>query len=99
MPRKRIVSRTVEGTLVSFIGLNKATNETYSDTIHLYGKYPTTSKALKELKAMYDDSDRVALYITSAEPFFKRFGMSESKFMEQAEELPLLPSSTTEEEI
>ena len=98
MPRKRIVSRTVEGTLVNFIALNKVTNETYTDTMHLYGKFSSMSKALRELKKIFDDNDRVALYIVSAEPFYKRFGMDESKFLDMAEELPLLPSSTTEEE-
>lgn len=99
MPRKRIVSRTVKGTLATFIALDKASNETFTDTIHLYGEFSTASKALKVLKAMYDDNDRVALYITKTEPFYKRVGMDESKFIELAEELPPLPSNTTEEEI
>lgn len=99
MPRKRIVSRTVEGTLVNFIAFNKVDNATYTDSMHLYGKYTSASKALKALKSVFDDTDRVALYITSSEPFYKRFGMDESKFLDMAEELPLLPSSTTEEEI
>ena len=98
MARKRIVSRTVKGTFVSFISLDIASNQTSSATAYIYGDYATNDKLLKAVKKFYDNSEHIALYVTASEPFYKRFGMDESKFLELAEELPLLPGSFTEEE-
>lgn len=86
MARKAIVTRTIIGTEVDVLGLNTETCEAVTNTYILKGAYDA-SKALKQVKKMYDTDKIQNVKITDAREANRLYGMWEEDFIKNAFEL------------
>lgn len=85
---RNLVTRTIISTKVTALCLNVLTAEPYNETFNLPGTFKDTNKLKKVLEKTYNNDERVIAHIVSKEEISTLYGMSEEKFMANAEVLP-----------
>ena len=86
MARERMVTRTIESTLVQYLGLNISTRETIEDVTEIAGIVPD-NKLLDVVKKDCETDTFKVVTITGTEKRERLFGMREQEFFENAIEL------------
>lgn len=85
MARKRMVTRTIQSTTVSVLGINTDTAEPFNDEYNIAGTYKDDKKLLKAVKSAYDTESTQIVKIRDSYVKDTIYGMSEQKFMELAD--------------
>ena len=88
MARKPMVTRTIVSTQVNVLCLNLVTTEPFSKLITLPGTYKDEKTIMKQVSAEVDNKEVKAVNVLDKEIIKKLYGMSEAKFIKNAEELP-----------
>lgn len=85
---RNMVTRTIVSTKVNALCLNLLTAEPYNEYFTLAGTYKDNAKIKKVLEKDFNNDEHVIAHIVSAEPIETLYGMTEQKFIENAEVLP-----------
>lgn len=92
MARERMVTRTVLSTKVTCLTLDVQTAEPQNCTYEVAGTFPDdpkgNDKLLKLVRKQYETDTLKVVAIVAKETTEQLYGMSEQKFIEQAEVLP-----------
>lgn len=89
MARTPQVTRTILTTKVSVLCLNIKEQTTETREVTLPRTYKDDSHILKEVKKIIDNDETKAVHIVSAEVVETLYGMTEQRFIELADVLPL----------
>lgn len=84
MAREKMVTRTVEGTNVTVLGVNLETKATEERTFNVSGKYTDIEKLKKVAEKVGNSDTFKVVAVEKYEAFETLYGMSEVEFMEQA---------------
>lgn len=84
MAREKMVTRTVEGTNVTVLGVNLETKATEERTFNVSGKYTDVEKLKKVAEKVGNSDTFKVVAVEKYEAFETLYGMSEVEFMEQA---------------
>lgn len=87
MARVKMVTRTMEKTIVEVMMVNIDTADVTTMTFNIIGKY-TDVELLSKLKELYETDNIKLVHIVSNECKEILMGMSEEDFAKYAEELP-----------
>lgn len=98
MARKPIVSRTMKTTNVVATCVNMEHEELVTVECVLPRTYPTEKALTKAMEAYAADNGMKFVSVRTATVSETRYGMSEQKFIENAEILPPLPEKVTAEQ-
>lgn len=85
---RNMVTRTIISTQVTALCLNLITAEPFNETFTLAGTYKDNAKMKKALEKMYNNDEHIIAHIVHSEVVNTLYGMTEQKFMENAEILP-----------
>lgn len=85
MPRKRVVTRTLTGTVVTANVADLVDNTIKEISATLSGEYKSNDKLLKAMQKAYDSDTQKVLQITSTQQVTHKYGMSETEFLANAE--------------
>lgn len=85
---RNMVTRTIISTKVNALCLNLVTAEPYNEVFTLAGSYKDMSKLKKMLDKQYNNEEHVIAHIVGTEQVETLYGMTEQKFIENAEILP-----------
>lgn len=85
---RNMVTRTIISTKVNALCLNLVTAEPYNEVFTLAGAYKDMAKLKKMLDKQYNNEEHVIAHIVSTEQVETLYGMTEQKFIENAEILP-----------
>lgn len=85
---RNMVTRTIISTKVNALCLNLLSAEPYNEVFTLAGSYKDVSKLKKMLDKQYNNDEHVIAHIVSTEQVETLYGMTEQKFIENAEILP-----------
>lgn len=85
MPRKRVVTRTITGTVVTANVADLVDNTIKEISATLSGEYKNNDKLLRDMKKAYDSDTQKVLQITSTQQVTHKYGMSEIEFLANAE--------------
>ena len=88
MPSERKVTRTVMSTKCTCLVVDLTTQETAEEVITIPRTYDDAAAALKFINKHYDSDKKKYVLVSSMEVEEKLYGMSETKFIENAEVLP-----------
>ena len=94
MARERMVTRTVEVTVVEVMCLDVTTAEVTVVSYDISGKFSTKEDVLKSLKKVYETDTYKVVAVQSTETKEILYGMSEIDFIRMAKVLP--PRGTQE---
>lgn len=98
MARERMVTRTVTGTKVNVLCLNVETAEPFNKEFILSGTFKDNSHALNAVtKLMADAYPEKPVDVVSMEVVETLYGMTEQKFIENAQILPARTIPTKKE--
>ena len=103
MSRERMVTRTISGKRVTYLGLNVVTSEPFNETVEVGGYFKDTAKLEKYLKTNFDTEERKVVSIVNVEEFETLYGMTEKDFLRYAKVMPdrkaviVNPDTETEE--
>lgn len=98
MARKPMVTRTILTTTVEALCVNTVEETTFTKNIKLPRTYKDTKALLKAAHNAIDNESEQVVSIRSYSTERTRYGMSEEKFIEASEILPLLSGETDEQE-
>lgn len=87
MARKPMVTRTVVTTKATVLCVNTVAEETTTEVVEVPRTYTDDSKLLKAVKETLD-ATIIPVKVISTETVETLYGMTEQKFIEQAEKLP-----------
>lgn len=87
--RKRMVTRTIVSTTCEVKVYHKSANEVVTETHTLAGNYSaeTYDKAMKQLKKLIEDGERVVVAIIEMHTVEHKYGMEEGDFIRLAHTL------------
>lgn len=86
---RNMVTRTIISTKVNALCLNLVTAEPYNEVFTLAGAYKDMAKLKKVLEKLpYNNEEHVIAHILGTEQVETLYGMTEQKFIENAEILP-----------
>ena len=87
--RKRMVTRTIVSTTCEVKVYHKSANEVVTETHTLSGNYSaeTYDKAMKQLKKLIEDGERVVVAIIEMHTAEHKYGMEEGDFIRLAHTL------------
>lgn len=88
MPRKAMVTRTIETTKVVAFCADITTQQPYTAEYILSGTFEDEKNLMKALKKVVDDDTHRAISVISTEVIETLYGMDEQKFISLAEVLP-----------
>ena len=88
MPRVSMVTRTVKGIEVVALVTKISALEVHEKTVKLTGNYKDDKDIEKALATALDSEDEKFVSIVSKSNFETLYGMTEQKFIENAEILP-----------
>ena len=88
MARKAMITRTIKGTKVTALMVDTITPRTYEQSFSIAHTYKDDKSLLKAVEAVANDEVNRVVRILSADVFTTLYGMSEQKFIENAEILP-----------
>lgn len=88
MAREKMVTRTVEGTNVTVLGVNLETEALEERQFNLSGTYSDPAKLKKVAEKVGNTDTYKVVSVKSAETFETLYGMTEVEFMELARVLP-----------
>lgn len=97
MPSERKVTRTVLSTKCTCLVVDLTTKETAEEVITIPRTYDNAAAALKFIIKHYDSDKKKCVLVSSMEVEEKLYGMSETKFIENAEVLPPRPAREKDE--
>lgn len=83
MARKRVVSRTVKGTIVNVLAVDIETQEVKEIEIPVGVKYTSTEKALKAISKIMPENQKAVAVLTLTE-FEQKYAMDEEQFIKMA---------------
>ena len=95
MARKAMVTRTVQTTIATALCLNTVTAEPFNETVTLSGTFKDKKSLMKAVKSILENDEISVAKIVDHEIVQKLYGMTEQKFIDNAE---ILPSRTTKVE-
>ena len=87
MARKPMVTRTVTTTKVTVLCVNTVAEETVTQVVEVPRAYTDDDKLIKAVKETLDTSI-IPVKVISTEIVETLYGMTEQRFIEQAEKLP-----------
>lgn len=85
---RNLITRTIKSTKVNALCLDIVSAEPFNQSFILAGTYKDTSKIKKALEKQFNNEEHVIAHIVSVEELNTLYGMSEQKFIENAEILP-----------
>ena len=85
---RNMVTRTIISTEVNALCLNLITAEPFNQVFTLAGTYKDNNKIKKAIEKDFNNEEHVIAHIVSVTPKNTLYGMTEQKFMENAEVLP-----------
>lgn len=85
---RNLITRTIKSTKVNALCLDIVTAEPFNESFNLAGTYKDTAKIKKVLEKQYNNDEHVIAHIVDVEELNTLYGMSEQKFIENAEVLP-----------
>lgn len=88
MARKPMVTRTIETTKVTVLCLNIETAEPFNKTVTVARTHKDENKLLKLVKEIAETSTEKVVHIVDKEVISTLYGMTEDKFIANAEILP-----------
>ena len=88
MARKPMVTRTITSTEVDVLCLDITTGNPFTQHVSLTRTYKDEAHVLKAVKAEIESDTVKAVHVTKYEKVENLYGMTEQKFMENAEKLP-----------
>ena len=97
MARKPMVTRTIQNTTVTVMCLNVGTGEPETQTVTLSGTYKDNKTMLKAVKDVIETAELKAVHIVDSTVKEDLYGMTEQKFIENAEILPPRPVKNNKE--
>ena len=89
MAREAKVTRTFKVTKVGILAINLETAEPYNDVIKLTKAPKNEKQLMKKIEKLYNNEEQRAVKIVSVDTETKLYGMTEEKFLAEAEEMPL----------
>lgn len=87
MARERMITRTINVSIVSAICMDITTVETVIRDFELTGETYNNESALKELKKLYETDTFKVVAVQTIETIEKMYGMREIDFLKVAQEL------------
>ena len=96
MAKKAMVTRTVQTTLATALCLNTVTAEPFNQTVTLSGTFKEKKALLKAVKSVLETEEISVAKIVDVAVEEKLYGMTEQKFIENADILP--PRKTKDEQ-
>lgn len=96
MAREPIVSRTIQTTIANILCVNTENGETFTTDVKLPRIYKDDAHILKAAEKLLNEENIKAVHVQSAEVMYERYGMTEAKFIANAEILPPLNRTATE---
>lgn len=89
MARRTMITRTIESSKVTVLGLNTANGQAEPEnrTYEMAETYKDNAKALKAVKKSFDTDDWTIAKVVSVETISKLYGMTEQFFLEHSVEL------------
>ena len=85
---RNMVTRTIVSTEVNALCLNLITAEPYNEVFALAGTYKDNAKIKRIIEKSFNNDEHVIAHIVSVVPKETLYGMTEQKFMENADILP-----------
>ena len=85
---RNMVTRTIVSTEVNALCLNLITAEPFNQVFTLAGTYKDNTKIKKAIEKDFNNEEHVVAHIVSVKPQNTLYGMTEQKFIENAEILP-----------
>ena len=85
---RNMVTRTIVSTKVNTLCLDLRTAEPFNQSFKLAGTFKDKAKIKKVLEKDFNNEEHVIAHILSAEQVETLYGMTEQKFIENAEVLP-----------
>lgn len=95
MARKPMITRTVTTTKATILFVDTEAEETVTGVVEVPRTYKDDNKLLEAVKGVVDSS-RIPLKVISTEAVETLYGMTEQKFIDNAEKLP--PRSKTDKD-
>lgn len=92
MARQPMVTRTIQETVVEAFCLNTVTGDTEKKEFTLARTYKDDDHILKQLKKVADTDELKVVHIISSHVTQTYYGMTEQKFIENAEKMPVKES-------
>ena len=88
MSRKAMVTRTVQTTIATALCLNTVTAEPFNETVTLSGTFKDKKALIKAVKTLIENDEISVAKIVDVTIEEKLYGMTEQKFIDNAEVLP-----------
>ena len=88
MARERMITRTVKVTTALVIGVNLETESVVREPVDIFGEFTNEAELVKAVKKAYDNEKFKFVSILKTAVAEALYGMSEQKFIENAEILP-----------
>lgn len=85
---RNLITRTIKSTKVNALCLDIVSAEPFNQSFILAGTYKDIAKIKKALEKQFNNEEHVIAHIVSVEELNTLYGMSEQKFIENAEILP-----------
>ena len=85
---RNMVTRTIKSTKVNALCLNLISAEPFNEVFNLAGTYKDNAKIKKELEKTYNNDEHIIAHIVEVSEVETLYGMTEQKFIENAEILP-----------
>ena len=92
MARKAMVTRTVQTTIATALCLNTVTAEPFNETVTLSGTFKDKKALIKAVKTLIENDEISVAKIVDVTIEEKLYGMTEQKFIDNAEVLPPRPT-------
>lgn len=96
MARQPQITRTIQTTVAEILCVNTVDETTHNETVILPRLYKDDNHILKAAEKVLNLALSKPVHVVKAYIMKKRYGMSEQKFIENAEELPLLEATEPE---
>lgn len=96
MAREPIVSRTIQTTIATILCVNTENGETFTTDVKLPRMYKDDAHILKAAEKIVSEANVKAVHVQKAVVMNERYGMTEAKFIENAEILPPLTRTANE---
>lgn len=85
---RNMVTRTIISTQVNALCLNLVTAEPFNQEFTLAGTYKNNDKIKKAIEKTFNNDEHIIAHIVDVKEVNTLYGMTEQKFMENAEILP-----------
>lgn len=99
MAREPMITRTVQTTTVDLLCVNTLDGQSFHMNMTLPRTYKDDKHILKVAEKFINDENIRAVHVTSAEVKETLYGMTEARFIELAEVMPIRTKKTEEPEI